>query len=454
MMVLLQAMQGLGKPGVSIWGTAMGAPADFDTWFPGYAEPQGRMSHSTKAADYIPQNSDQAAAVPADRAGGHPRPAGGVGRRRLLRPVARAAVQALRVPGRGLLRDQAVLPLRRLLHRHHDRHQQVGADVPEPQAGVRRQPGRLVQQRDPHGRRHPAGLHQLRARRHRRVGRLRRLHHGTRTRATTTASSSTSRSASSRSGSPSPTTRSSPSWPRGWASTTSTPRGKTEIDWVKTFYDCSDLPKTLDWETFNKKGYYIVNAARGLQADAVPALVLRGPRLRHARHRQPQARHRQGARARHLQRQDRVRVREPQGALPGRRGAAGRPRGTSRAGRATTRPSCSRSTRCSSSRRTRGSRSTPTTTSTPTGSTTSRCTASRRTATPGGRCACNPADAEARGIKQRRHRAALQRPRLGALLRGRDRARPPGHRRTPTRRRPSTTRWSRARPTPSTGAAA
>lgn len=42
MMVLLPAMQGLGKPGINIWGTAMGAPADY-TWFPAYAEPQGRM---------------------------------------------------------------------------------------------------------------------------------------------------------------------------------------------------------------------------------------------------------------------------------------------------------------------------------------------------------------------------------------------------------------------------
>ena len=56
MMVLLQAMQGLGKPGITIGGISMGAPADFETWFPAYAEPQGRMSHSTKAADYIPQN--------------------------------------------------------------------------------------------------------------------------------------------------------------------------------------------------------------------------------------------------------------------------------------------------------------------------------------------------------------------------------------------------------------
>jgi molybdopterin guanine dinucleotide-containing S/N-oxide reductase-like protein len=46
MMVLLQAMQGLGKPGRSIWGTTMGAPADNKTWFPGYAEPRGHMGRA------------------------------------------------------------------------------------------------------------------------------------------------------------------------------------------------------------------------------------------------------------------------------------------------------------------------------------------------------------------------------------------------------------------------
>ena len=50
MMVLLQAMQGLGKPGVSIWGTSMGAPSNADVFFPGYADPEGRMS-SSKAAE-------------------------------------------------------------------------------------------------------------------------------------------------------------------------------------------------------------------------------------------------------------------------------------------------------------------------------------------------------------------------------------------------------------------
>lgn len=37
LMILLQAMQGLGKPGVNIWGTTMGVPYNADFNFPGYA---------------------------------------------------------------------------------------------------------------------------------------------------------------------------------------------------------------------------------------------------------------------------------------------------------------------------------------------------------------------------------------------------------------------------------
>ena len=55
LMVLLQAMQGLGKPGISIWGTCMGAPFDASITFPGYADPDGRMAAS-RAADRTPVN--------------------------------------------------------------------------------------------------------------------------------------------------------------------------------------------------------------------------------------------------------------------------------------------------------------------------------------------------------------------------------------------------------------
>ncbi len=49
MMVLLQAMQGLGKPGISIWGTCMGAPSNADIFFPGYADLEGRIGTSSVA---------------------------------------------------------------------------------------------------------------------------------------------------------------------------------------------------------------------------------------------------------------------------------------------------------------------------------------------------------------------------------------------------------------------
>ncbi|MCC6779170.1 MAG: molybdopterin-dependent oxidoreductase [Hyphomicrobiales bacterium] len=55
LMVLLQAMRGLGKPGIGIWGTAMGAPRNNDVWFPSYGDPEGRIAHS-KVAQLIPQN--------------------------------------------------------------------------------------------------------------------------------------------------------------------------------------------------------------------------------------------------------------------------------------------------------------------------------------------------------------------------------------------------------------
>jgi len=38
LMLFLQTMQGLGKPGVNIWGTGLGAPADPSFVFPGYAD--------------------------------------------------------------------------------------------------------------------------------------------------------------------------------------------------------------------------------------------------------------------------------------------------------------------------------------------------------------------------------------------------------------------------------
>jgi trimethylamine-N-oxide reductase (cytochrome c) len=53
MMVLLMAMRGLGKPGINIWGTTMGAPANNDFWFPGYGEASGQMGRSPVAKQQL-----------------------------------------------------------------------------------------------------------------------------------------------------------------------------------------------------------------------------------------------------------------------------------------------------------------------------------------------------------------------------------------------------------------
>jgi trimethylamine-N-oxide reductase (cytochrome c) len=39
--------------------------------------------------------------------------------------------------------------------------------------------------------------------------------------------------------------------------------GKTEVDWVKAFFDMCDLPKMVSWEEFNRKGYHIINVPEG-----------------------------------------------------------------------------------------------------------------------------------------------------------------------------------------------
>ena len=47
MMVLLQAMQGLGKPGVSIWSGTLGSPArQTEIWFPGYGESKSSIAQA------------------------------------------------------------------------------------------------------------------------------------------------------------------------------------------------------------------------------------------------------------------------------------------------------------------------------------------------------------------------------------------------------------------------
>ena len=76
-------------------------------------------------------------------------------------------------PGHAPVQD--ALQVRRLDPRHHEQHQPPRADVPVGESRIRRQPVDLVRGRGEVRRRHPAGLHQFRARRHQRMGRARRL---------------------------------------------------------------------------------------------------------------------------------------------------------------------------------------------------------------------------------------------------------------------------------------
>ena len=52
LMISLQAMQGLGKPGINIWSTVQGAPSNTDFLFPGYAEGGISADPDNSAAGY------------------------------------------------------------------------------------------------------------------------------------------------------------------------------------------------------------------------------------------------------------------------------------------------------------------------------------------------------------------------------------------------------------------
>ena len=55
LMICLQAMQGLGKPGINIWGTTQGAPHNSEFLFPGYAEGgiSGDVDNSAAAYRFV-----------------------------------------------------------------------------------------------------------------------------------------------------------------------------------------------------------------------------------------------------------------------------------------------------------------------------------------------------------------------------------------------------------------
>ena len=84
--------------------------------------------------------------------------------------------------------------------------------------------------------------------------------------------------------------------------------GKDEYDWVKEYFEATDLPKDISWEEFEKKGYYVVPVPRGPQVHPGPALVRRGPQEGHSRLGPRPLGHQQAGGPADPVRQDRVRL--------------------------------------------------------------------------------------------------------------------------------------------------
>ena len=212
----------------------------------------------------------------------------------LLRQLHREPVQALQVPGLGLLARRHVLPLRRLLLGHHDREQPLRPRVPGGHGAVRGQPERLVRGRDQVRRHHPAGLHQPGALGHRGVGQLLRLrprlvhdvqppghraaaevHRAARRIQVRLPDIRRARQAPGHLGASSPTAAR-PST-TGSSSPSSPPT----------------CPSIITWEEFEKKGYYVVPPRPAdTSLDARLPLVRRGPGARHPGLGPPPGRHR------------------------------------------------------------------------------------------------------------------------------------------------------------------
>ncbi len=268
-MVCLIAMQGLGKPGVNMGNLQWGCPLDFNFYFPGYAD--GGMSgdlENTSMPVELYQRMPQLPtmnttfqripriwmpeAIVDGKAEGYPWIGKSIEHQfaKFTYPApGHAPVQMLYKYGGSMLVD-------------HEQHQPPCADVPVGESRVRRQPVDLVRGRGEVRRRHPAGLHQFRARRHQRMGRARRL------RPSRPAAAQSSRhhlpGAGDRAArrSRSPTTGSSTRSASGSASPITSPKACNEIDWVKRLFDASDLPKHISWKEFIRSGYYVVPAEK------------------------------------------------------------------------------------------------------------------------------------------------------------------------------------------------
>ena len=237
-MIALAAMQGLGKPGCNIWSTTHGVPCDTSLWFPGYSEGGISNDPSTASGFRLANRMWPNGAPP-----GNPQ-----------HSTEGQTVSRLRIP-------------EAMMHEHHEwrgkgfcgssiesQFQKYEYPAPgyspvgmyykygssfigtmtetnryvrayrEGQVPVRGQPVHLVRRGDPVRRHHPAGLHQLRALGHRRVGKCQRSWGPWSPSVQPPADRASRTSASNRWASRSPTTRSSRFWPNVSVSDGSTRR--------------------------------------------------------------------------------------------------------------------------------------------------------------------------------------------------------------------------------------
>ena len=182
-MVCMMAMQGIGRPGVNMGNMQQGTPLDTHFYFPGYSE--GGLSGDVRGNGMIVSMYQRMPQLPTINTVMQRVP-----KQRLPEAIMEGKAEGymcdpssiesqfakVSYPMEGCCAHTHVLPLRRRLHRHHERHQPLGERLPQREPGVRGQPEHLDGGRDQVRRHHPARLHQLRALGHKRVVQLRRLH--------------------------------------------------------------------------------------------------------------------------------------------------------------------------------------------------------------------------------------------------------------------------------------
>ena len=291
MMVILMAMQGIGRPGVNFGNMQIGTPIDFSFWFPGYAE--GGISGDLMNTGARPNTYQRIPHILTMNTSKQMIP-------RLQLPEAILEGKALgyltdplaihgqflpfEYPAPGHSPDSDTLQVRRGLDGNDDQRESLGPDVPLGKTADGDQPVDMDGGRDQVCRRHPAGLHELRARPTSASG------PGPAAMATSSTASSTigswcsNTSASNRWGNRSPIIQIFLGLAKRLGLSAAFSEGMTEIDWCKRIFEGSDLSQCISWKEFLKKGYYVVPAGRRKTARADRlSLVLRRPEEGRAR---------------------------------------------------------------------------------------------------------------------------------------------------------------------------